>query len=123
MPSTERQEPSSSPPKKKTAIAELFGDVFKKHEQVVRPLAKIIEDEVASYRSVDSIDVDADPFMWWKTNESKFLVREFSPLQGTRSRLAADSVDRLIFLQKNFTIAEEEIAHANVGKLILHFTS
>lgn len=142
MPSTEGQEPSSSPPKKKTAMAELFGDVFKKHEQVVRPLVKIIEDEVASYWSAYSIDVDADPFMWSKTNESKFphvakvaqrhlcvlgtsvpSERIFSTardiVSATRSRLAADNVDRLIFLKKKITIAETEIAHANVGKLIL----
>lgn len=123
MPSTEGQEPSSSPPKKKTAMAELFGDVFKKHEQVVRPLVKIIEDEVASYWSAYSIDVDADPFMWSKTNESKFphvakvaqrhlcvlgtsvpSERIFSTardiVSATRSRLAADNVDRLIFLKK-----------------------
>lgn len=98
----------------------------------------VTEDEVASYRSADSIDADADPFMWWKTNESKFphvakiaqrhlcvpgtcvsSERIFSTVgdivSATRSRLAADNVDRLIFLQKNFTIAEEQIAHAHIG--------
>lgn len=70
MPPTEGQE-SASPPPKKTAMAELFGEVFKKQDQV-KALSQIVEDEVASYRLADSIGVDADPFMWWKTNECKF---------------------------------------------------
>lgn len=126
--STEGEESSISPPKKKTAMAELFGEVFKKQEQA-KPLSQIVEDEVASYRLAASIDVDADPFMWWKTNESKYphvakvaqrhlcvpgssvpSERIFSTagdiVSATRSRLAPDSVDRLIFLQKNLSIAD-----------------
>ena len=110
-------------------MAELFGEVFKTQEQV-RPLSQIVEDEVTSYRLADSIDVDADPFMWWKTNESKFphvakVAQGHLCVPGTsvaserisstagdivsasRSHLAADNVDRLIFLQKKFTIEDE----------------
>jgi len=128
MPPTEGQE-SASPPPKKTAMAELFGEVFKKQDQV-KAFSQIVEDEVASYRLADSICVDADPFMWWKTNECKFphvakaakrhlcvpgtsvpSERIFSTagdiVSANRSRLAPDSVDRLIFLHKNLSIVDE----------------
>ncbi|XP_077095961.1 E3 SUMO-protein ligase ZBED1-like [Siphateles boraxobius] len=128
MPPTEGQK-SASPPPKKTAMAELFGEVFKKQDQV-KALSQIVEDEVASYRLADSIGVDADPFMWWKTNECKFphvakaakrllcvpgtsvpSERIFSTagdiVSANRSRLAPDSVDRLIFLHKNLSIVDE----------------
>ncbi|CAM4502813.1 unnamed protein product [Leuciscus chuanchicus] len=115
MPPTEGQE-SASPPPKKTAMP--------------KALSQIVEDEVASYRLADSIGVDADPFMWWKTNECKFphvakaakrllcvpgtsfpSERIFSTagdiVSANRSRLAPDSVDRLIFLHKNLSIVDE----------------
>ncbi|XP_049909767.1 uncharacterized protein LOC126396000 [Epinephelus moara] len=57
-PSTEGQDPSSPPLKKKTAMAQLFGEVFKTQEQV-RPLPQIVEDEVASY-SFKSMDLAMD---------------------------------------------------------------
>uniref|UniRef100_A0A1A8B204 6-phosphofructo-2-kinase/fructose-2, 6-biphosphatase 1 n=1 Tax=Nothobranchius furzeri TaxID=105023 RepID=A0A1A8B204_NOTFU len=128
MPPTEGQE-SASPPPKKTAMAELFGEVFKKQDQV-KTLAQVVEDEVASYRLAESIGVDADPFRWWKTNEHKFphvakVAKRLLCVPGTsvpserifstagdivsanRSRLAPDSVDRLIFLHKNLSIVDE----------------
>nr|XP_054594517.1 E3 SUMO-protein ligase ZBED1-like [Nothobranchius furzeri] len=128
MPPTEGQE-SASPPPKKTAMAELFGEVFKKQDQV-KTLAQVVEDEVASYRLADSIGVDADPFRWWKTNEHRFphvakVAKRLLCVPGTsvpserifstagdivsanRSRLAPDSVDRLIFLHKNLSIVDE----------------
>ncbi|KAK7929626.1 hypothetical protein WMY93_006021 [Mugilogobius chulae] len=125
-PSTEEQHAAYSPPQKRSAMAELFGEVFKTQEQE-KPFEAIIEEEVSTYRSAPSIHVDANPFIWWKTNEAKFphvaeLARRHLCVPGTsvaserifstagdivdanRSRLGADNVDKLIFLQKNMKI-------------------
>ncbi|KAK7915973.1 hypothetical protein WMY93_011734 [Mugilogobius chulae] len=125
-PSTEEQHAAYSPPQKRSAMAELFGEVFKTQEQE-KPFEAIIEEEVSTYRSAPSIHVDANPFIWWKTNKAKFphvaeLARRHLCVPGTsvaserifstagdivdanRSRLGADNVDKLIFLQKNMKI-------------------
>jgi len=86
------------------SASELFGEQsyfgrFLKNKTRFKALSQIVEDEVASYRLADSISVDANPFMWWKTNEFphvakaanvtsvsqglQFLVKESSPLLGT----------------------------------------
>ncbi|KAJ8346464.1 hypothetical protein SKAU_G00278650 [Synaphobranchus kaupii] len=127
-PSTEERNPPSPPPQKKTAMAELFGELFKTEERA-RSFSQITEEEVTSYKLADCIHVDADPFMWWKANECKFphvanvaqrhlcvpgtsvaSERIFSTagdiVNANRSRLAAENVDKLIFLQKNLTIQE-----------------
>lgn len=127
-PSTEERNPLSPPPQKKTAMAELFGELFKTEERA-RSFSQITEEEVTSYKLADCIHVDADPFMWWKANECKFphvakvaqrhlcvpgtsvaSERIFSTagdiVNANRSRLAAENVDKLIFLQKNLTIQE-----------------
>ncbi|XP_052408630.1 E3 SUMO-protein ligase ZBED1-like [Carassius gibelio] len=128
VPSTDEHNPSSPPPKK-TAMSEVFGELFKTEEQQGKPFPQIIEEEVTTYKLADSIHVDADPFIWWKTNERKFphvakaaqkhlcvpgtsvaSERIFSTagdiVSAKRSRLAAENVDRLIFLQKNLKIQE-----------------
>lgn len=66
--STEKENASSPLPKKKTAMSEVFGDLFKTEEQQTRPFPQITEEEVITYKLEDSIHVDADSFMWWKTN-------------------------------------------------------
>ncbi|XP_042613353.1 E3 SUMO-protein ligase ZBED1-like [Cyprinus carpio] len=129
VPSTEEDNPSSPPPKKKTAMSEVFGELFKTEEQQGRPFPQIIEEEVTTYKLADSIHVDADPFIWWKTNECKFphvakAAQQHLCVPGTsvaserivstagdivsakRSLLAAENVDRLIFLQNNLKIQE-----------------
>lgn len=111
-------------------MPQLFGEVFKKHEQVIS-LSQVVKTEITLYRLADSIDVDADPLMWWKRNESKFphlakVAQRHLCFPGTsvaseriffftagdivsadHSRLAPENVDMLISLQKNLTIAEE----------------
>lgn len=107
-------------------MAELFGDVFR-HEAQVKSFSVTVEEEVSAYRLAPCIHVDDDPFKWWKINESSFphlsklarlhlcvpgtsvaSERIFSTagdiVEATRSRLAADNVDKLIFLQKNLKI-------------------
>ncbi|KAM9350016.1 E3 SUMO-protein ligase ZBED1 [Symphorus nematophorus] len=117
----------SSPPKKKSAMAELFGEFFPTERETTKPLSQITEEEVMSYRLTGCIPVDADPLAWWKANEHKYphiakLARRYLAVKGTsvpservfstagdivtasRSRLLAENVDKLIFLQKNMII-------------------
>ncbi|XP_060767673.1 E3 SUMO-protein ligase ZBED1-like [Neoarius graeffei] len=128
-PSTEKEPPSSvSPPQKKTAMSELFGDLYT-DEQHTKPLSLTIEMEISLYRAADSLHVDADPFQWWKLNQFKFphlskhaqkylcvpgtsvsSERVFSTagdiVNASRSRLCPENVDMLNFLQKNMKIKE-----------------
>ncbi|KAI1882625.1 hypothetical protein AGOR_G00236810 [Albula goreensis] len=119
---------SSSPPQKKVTMSNLFGELFKVEEQA-KPFSKIIEEEVTAYKMADCLHVDADPFAWWKTNQSKFphiakLAQQCLSVPGTcvaservfstagdivsasRSRLASENVDMLMFLQKNLNVEE-----------------
>lgn len=108
-------------------MAELFGEFFTTEETTTKPLSSIVREEVTSYKATGCIPVDADPLAWWKSNEHKYphiakLAQRYLPVQDTsvpservfstvgnivtasRSRLAAENVDQLIFLQKNLTI-------------------
>ena len=102
-------------------MAELFGEFFTIEETTTKLLASIVQEEVTSYKATGCIPVDADPLAWWKSNKHKYphiarLARHYLTVQGTsvpgervfstagnivttsRSRLAADNVDQLIFL-------------------------
>lgn len=117
----------SSPPQKKSAMAELFGELFTTEERTTKPLSYIIQEEVSTYKVTGCIPVDADPLAWWKSNEHKYphiakLARRYLAVPGTsvpneqvfstvgdtvtasRSRLLAENVNKLIFLQKNMMI-------------------
>jgi hypothetical protein len=112
-----------SPPEKKSAMAELFGELFTTQEQGTKSKVNVIEEEVTSYREVDCIPLDADPLTWWKTKDLIYhhvamLVRRYLTVPGTsvpservfstaadiviasRSVLTVDNVDRLV-LKKN----------------------
>ncbi|KAJ8379022.1 hypothetical protein AAFF_G00231910 [Aldrovandia affinis] len=59
---------SASPPReKKTAMAELFRELFMTQEPGSKSVAKIAEEEIISFKAVD-IPLDADPLECWKTN-------------------------------------------------------
>uniref|UniRef100_A0A4W5K7U4 HAT C-terminal dimerisation domain-containing protein n=1 Tax=Hucho hucho TaxID=62062 RepID=A0A4W5K7U4_9TELE len=113
-----------SPPENKSAMAELFGELFTTQEQGTKSKVKVIEEEVTSYREVDCIPLDADPLTWWKTKELIYphvaiLAWRYLAVPGTSvpservfstaadivtaspSDLTADHVDRLILLKKN----------------------
>ena len=80
-----------------------------------------------AYRLTGCIPVDENPLAWWRSNEHKYphiakLARRYLAVPGTsvpservfstagdivtasRSRLLAENVDKLIFLQKNMRI-------------------
>ncbi|PIO25695.1 hypothetical protein AB205_0007590, partial [Aquarana catesbeiana] len=61
---------SSSPPQKKSAMAELFGETFASKDN--KTPADIIKEEVASYLAESDITVDGDPLTWWKSNDCKY---------------------------------------------------
>ncbi|PIO31982.1 hypothetical protein AB205_0067260 [Aquarana catesbeiana] len=114
---------SSSPPQKKLAMAELFGETFASKDN--KTPVDIIKEEVASYLlKANSITVDSDPLTWWKSNECKYphiatMARCYLAVPGssvpservfstagdivtaTRSTLSPDNVDILVFLKKN----------------------
>ncbi|KAM9472480.1 uncharacterized protein ACWYII_007798 [Salvelinus alpinus] len=54
-PSPETADDRGSPPEKKSAMAELFGELFTTQKQGTKPKVKVIEEEVTSYREVDCI--------------------------------------------------------------------
>ena len=123
----EEKLPSASalpPPQKKTAMSDLFGELFTTGEQHPKPLSATIEGEVALYRAAESLHIDGNPFQWWKLHQHKFPCvskhakrylcvpgtsvaseRVFSTagdiVSATRSCLSPENVDMLIFLQKN----------------------
>lgn len=117
----------SSPPHKKSAMAELFGEIFTTEERTIKPLSSITQEEITSYKVTGCIPVDADSCRWWKNNEHKYphiakLAQRYLAVPGTsvpservfstagdtvtasRYRLSAENVDKLIFLQNNMKI-------------------
>ncbi|KAK0148477.1 Zinc finger BED domain-containing protein 1 [Merluccius polli] len=110
-------------PENKSAMAELFGELFTTEEQGTTTKAKVIEEEVISSRAVDCIPLDADPLTWRRTKEQIYphvakLARRYLAVTWTsvpserlfstvgdivtasRSVLITDNVDRLIFKKK-----------------------
>ncbi|KAJ8333491.1 hypothetical protein SKAU_G00414990 [Synaphobranchus kaupii] len=61
----------ASPPQKKSAMKELFGETFASTD-TDKTFANTIKEEVASYKAASRIPVDGDPLAWWKTNEAKY---------------------------------------------------
>ncbi len=116
----------TSPPQKKSAIAELFGETFASKDMDSKTPADIKE-EVASYLAASGITVDGDPLTWWKSNECKYphiakMARCYLAVPGSsvpservfsttgdivtakRSTLSPDNVDILVFLKKNLKL-------------------
>lgn len=107
-------------------MAEMFGELFQ--TQVGdKDTLQLVKEEVAAYKAVNSISVDSDPLLWWKTNESAYpltakLAKRYLAIPATsvpservfstagdivtasRSALTAENVDKLIFLAKNMKI-------------------
>ena len=130
-PSTEERNPSAPPPQKKSAMAEIFGNVFQTQRAQVRPLHLLVQEEVTIYTLGDCLDIDGDPFKWWKEEERKFprlakvaqrhfcvpgtsvpSERVFSTagdiVTANRSCLDSENVDRLVFLTKNIKLEKRK---------------
>lgn len=61
----------SSPPVKKSAMTLLFGEIFKT-QVAKKPALQLVKEEVALYKAVDSVSLDSNPLVWWRTNESTY---------------------------------------------------
>ncbi|XP_059916026.1 E3 SUMO-protein ligase ZBED1-like [Gadus macrocephalus] len=117
----------TSPPQKKSALAELFGETFASKDMDSKTPADIIKEEVAFYLAASGIAVDGDPLTWWKSNECKYphiakMARCYLAVPGSsvptervfstagdivtakRSTLSPDNVDTLVFLKKNLKL-------------------
>lgn len=117
----------TSPPQKKSAMAELFGETFASKDMGSKTPADTIKEEVASYQAASGITVDGDPLTWWKSNECKYphiakMARCYLAVPGSsvpservfstagdivtakRSTLSPDNVDILVLLKKNLKL-------------------
>ncbi|XP_069105739.1 E3 SUMO-protein ligase ZBED1-like [Argopecten irradians] len=116
---------SATPCKKsKSALQDLFGEVFVTCVEPAVSLKTRIELELVNYKSTQNMPLDADPLLWWKQQELNFpllstLARRYLCIPATsvaservfstagdlvsaqRSLLSSDQIDRLIFLKKN----------------------
>ncbi|KAJ8390632.1 hypothetical protein AAFF_G00102380 [Aldrovandia affinis] len=116
----------ASPPQKKSAMEELFGEIFVSKD-TGKTFANTIKEEVASYKAASGIPVDGDPLAWWKSNECKYphiamMARCYLAVPGTsvpservfstagdiltakRSTLSPDNADILIFFLNNLKL-------------------
>ncbi|XP_077085839.1 E3 SUMO-protein ligase ZBED1 [Siphateles boraxobius] len=111
-----------APPKKKTAMDQMFGDFLS-----ARPPAKTIrekaKDEILKYRERDTLGLDGDVLQWWRLQVDlpllSALAKRYLSIPATsvpaervfstagdivtaqRSLIHPDHVDQLIFLKKN----------------------
>lgn len=53
-------------------MAELFGEAFKCQVGVKKSAARLMREEVSLYKTVDCIELDVDPLVWWKSNEHNY---------------------------------------------------
>nr|XP_057921458.1 zinc finger BED domain-containing protein 4 [Doryrhamphus excisus] len=115
----------ASPPLKKSAMTEVFGELFKAQVGQEPTLQLLVKEEVAAYRMVSCISLDSDPLLWWKSNEPAFphlaqLAKKYLAIPAATSvtsrgvfatagdigtangsALSEDCVDKMIFLAKN----------------------
>jgi hypothetical protein len=124
-----RQDEDYKPPCKKSAMDDLFGDVFiTKVQEPTRltPLA-VIQHEEAMYQEEPCIPPTCNPLDWWKVNNYRFpnlavLAKAYLGVPGTsvpservfstagdivnaqRAGLSSKNVDMLVFLKKNLKI-------------------
>ncbi|XP_046542888.1 E3 SUMO-protein ligase ZBED1-like [Haliotis rubra] len=125
---SDSETPGPSQPKKtKSAIEEIFGEVFITHVQEAKPLSASIEEEVQKYKLEECIPLTENPLLWWKMNAVRFpalagLVKQYLGVCATsvpservfssagdivtaqRASLSAENVDVLIFLKKNMKL-------------------
>ena len=65
-------ESERSPPKKRTAIEDLFGNVFVVRVEGPKPLLQRCEEEITMYRAEPCLLLDTNPLIWWKQNYERF---------------------------------------------------
>lgn len=111
----------------KSAMADLFGDVFIVKVEEAKTLVVRAEEEVARYKSERCLTLDSNSLLWWKNNAIKYPLlsnvakyylcihatsvpseRVFSTAgdiaTAQRAALSGENVDILIFLKKNLIL-------------------
>lgn len=117
----------TSPPLKKSAMRELFGENFADKATTKKTFETTVEEEVAFYQAAAGIPVDGDPLEWWRKNECNYphiarMARRYLAVPATsvpservfsaagdivsakRSTLSPENADILIFLKKNLKL-------------------
>ncbi|KAG5269983.1 hypothetical protein AALO_G00187330 [Alosa alosa] len=106
----------TSPPQKKSAMAELFGETFASKDMDSKTPADIIKEEVAFYLAGSCIAVDGAPLTWWKSNECKYshiakMARCYLAVPGSSvpsERVFSTAGD--IVTAKRFTLSPDNIS-------------
>lgn len=111
------------PPKKKTALDQMFGDFQTARPQMTKSTRESAKKEILMYRERDSLGLSGDVLQWWKKQMDlpllSALAKSYLSIPATsvpservfstagdivtaqRSLLHPDHVDQLIFLKKN----------------------
>ena len=115
------------PKKPKSALVNLFGDVFIRKVEPSLSLLDRIQIELKNYMKEPVLPLSATPLLWWKLNCHKYPLiakaariilcvpatsvpseRVFSTagdiVTAQRASLSPDNVDALIFLKKNMYV-------------------
>lgn len=115
-----------APPKKKTALDQMFGDFHNERPQTTKNTRERAKDEILKYREKDSLGLSGDLLQWWKKQVDlpllSALAKSYLSIPATsvpservfstagdivtaqRSLLHPDHVDQLIFLKKNLKV-------------------
>ena len=118
------------PLKKKSAMDNLFGDIYiTKVEPATKTKVQVSQEEIQNFNALDPVNINTDPLMWWKEKElflpslsniARHLLcipatsveseRVFSTagdvVTAQRSALKPSQVDILIFLKKTSLLWE-----------------
>lgn len=114
------------PPKKKTALDQMFGDFHTERPQTTKNARERAKEEILKYRERDSLSLSGDLLQWWKKQVDlpllSALAKSYLSIPATsvpservfstagdivtaqRSLLHPDHVDQLIFLKKNLKV-------------------
>lgn len=128
-PSSESEIPVEEPPKKKSksALEDLFGDVFVTKVEPGQSVENRVDNELLAYKSENPMPLNTSPLEWWKLNEMNYpllskLAKMYHSIPATsvaservfstagdvvtaqRSCLNPEQVDYLIFLKKNLVL-------------------
>lgn len=69
--------PSPAKKIKKSAIEQLLGDVYIVSATPGKIMAQRVKSELENFKKQSSIPLNANPLLWWKTNESHFPYWHF----------------------------------------------
>ena len=115
--------PSGSPARKKSAMEDLFGEVFVVKEEMGENMYERVQHEIEQYTALPAIHINESPLDWWEVEATRFPLlafvtkgylaipatsvpseRGFSTagdvVTAQRATLTPENVDMLVFLKK-----------------------